>query len=128
MKSPKYGFQSAEEGKGAIGCIFSIVLLLIVIFLAFKLVPVYFNYYEFKGAFQQTVSRAGARSVQDELIVKDLISIAERNNIVLKKENVHIRRFAGQLYIDVEYSVPVNFLVLKRDLKFKIEETSFYIG
>jgi len=123
MKSLSRGFQSGEEGKVKPGCIFSIVLMAIVVFLAIKLIPVYFNNYEFKGELKQAVSRAGARAIQNEDIVRDLIATAGKNNIVLQKEKIQISRTSGQLYIAVEYSVPVNFLIMKRDLNFKLEES-----
>jgi hypothetical protein len=125
MKSLRYGFQSGEEGKGSLGCIFSIALMVIVVFVAFKLGPVYFNHYEFKGELQQVVSRAGARSVQDEVIIQDIIRTAEKSKIILKKENIQIRRLAGQLNITVEYTVPINLLVTTYNRNFKLEESSF---
>jgi len=128
MKSLNRVFKSGEEGKGTVGCIISIILVAIVIFLAVKLAPVYFNYYEFKGALQQTVSRAGAKSTVDDAIIQELIKTAENSNIALKKENIKIRRFSGQLVIEVEYSVPVSFLIMNRDLNFKLEESSFTIN
>ncbi|MDR0310958.1 MAG: DUF4845 domain-containing protein [Acidobacteriota bacterium] len=128
MKSRNYGFQSGEEGKGAIGCIIAIVLMVIVIFLGFQLGPVYFNYYEFKSDLKQEVSRVAARAINDEDIVKNLIKIAEKNNIFITKENIKIRRIAGQIAIEVEYQVPVGFIIMTRDLNFKLEGSSFTAG
>lgn len=125
MKSFSHGFKSGEEGKGALGCIFSIVLLAIVAFLALKLAPVYFNHYEFKGDLQQAVSRAGARMNTEDAIYQELIKIAETNKIPLKKENIQIRRLAGQLVIEIEYTVPIDLLFMKYDKNFKLEESSF---
>ncbi|MCL2878153.1 MAG: DUF4845 domain-containing protein [Acidobacteria bacterium] len=125
MKSIKHGFKSGEEGKGALGCIFSIILVVIVIFLAIQFAPAYFNYYGFKGDLQQAVSRAGAQAVADDVIIQELIKTAEKNSISLKKENIQIRRFSGQLYIEIKYAVPINFFIMKRDYNFKLEESSF---
>ena len=125
MKSLSSGFISGEEGKGTLGCLFSILLMAIVLFLAFKLAPVYFNHYEFKGDMKQAVSRIGVRAIAEDVIIQDLIKTAEKNNITIEKENIKIRRFSGQVYISIEYTVPVNFLIMKHDLHFELEESSF---
>ena len=126
MKS--YNFQSGEEGKGSLGCMFSLVLMVIALFLAFKLAPPYIGYYELKGELKQAVSRAAMRPSAEENTVKDLIRTAEKNKVLLKKENIKIRRFAGQLYINIEYTVPVDFIIIKRDFNFKMEESSFTLS
>jgi hypothetical protein len=125
MKFINCGFKSGEEGKGSLGCIVSIFLVIIIIFVSFKLGPPYFSHYEFKGEVKHAVSRYGARAISDENIKKDLINLAEKNKVLLKNENIQIRRFAGQLILNVEYSIPVDFLILKRDISFKVEESSF---
>jgi len=125
MKSPKHGFKFGEEGKGSLGCIFAIILMAIAIFLAFKLGPPYMNHYEFKGEMKQVVSRAGARAIPEETIKKDLISLAQKSNIALKNEDIEIRRLSGQIIIRVEYIIPLNFIIMKHDLRFQVEESSF---
>ena len=127
MKSLDRVFKSREEGKGTAGCIFALVLMLIVIFFAVKLAPPYLNRYEFKSELKQAVSRAGARAFSDENIKKDLLLLAEKNKIVLKSENIRIKHVAGQLVISVEYTIPVDFIILKHDLSFQDEESSFTI-
>ena len=124
MKSLKHGFKSGEEGKGALGCIFALFLMAVVLFLAFKLGPPYFNHYEYKGEMKQAISRFGARSIPDENIKRELVSTAAKNNIPLNNENIQIRRFAGRINIDVEYIIPVDLLIMKYNLRFKIEESS----
>ena len=53
------------------------------------------------------------------------MDLARREDIRIKKENILIDRFAGQVHIKVNYSVPVDFIVVERDLSFKIEASSF---
>ena len=125
MNMSSHGFKSREEGKGSLGCIFALFLMVVALLLAFKLGPPYKNHYEFKSDMKQAVSRAGARSMTDENIKKDLIQIAEKNMIVLKSENIQIRHMGGQVVITVEYTIPVNFLIMTKDLRFNLEESSW---
>ena len=119
------GFKPREEGKGSLGCIFALFLMVVALLLAFKLGPPFMNHYEFKSEMKQAVSRAGARAMTDENIKKDLIQTAEKNKIVLKSENIQIRHMAGQIVIAVEYTIPVNFLIMTKDLRFNLEESSW---
>lgn len=129
MKSTNHGFQSGEEGKGTVGCVVSIVLMVIAIFLGLKLGPVYYNHYNLKGDFDQEVSRAAVRGAgQKDAIIQGMLRIAKNNSIALEEKNVKVDFGAGQLKITIEYSVPVNFLIMKRDLNFKLEGKSFTAG
>jgi len=125
MNIPNHGFKSGQEGKGSLGCIFALFLMVVALLLAFKLGPPFMNHYEFKSDMKQAVARAGARAMTDENIRKDLIQTAEKNKIVLKNENIQIRHMAGQVVITVEYTIPVNFLIITKDLRFNIEESSW---
>lgn len=124
MNSAKHGFNE-DKGKVNLGCIFAIFLMAAAIFLSFKLAPPYLSHYEFKGELKQAISRAGARTVPDEAIIRDLMGIAEKNNISLKKENIKLRRLSNRVSISIEYTIPVDFLIMKRDLHFQTEESSF---
>ena len=128
MNTPKHVFKSGEEGKGSLGCIFALFLMVVALLLAFKLFPPYMNHYEFKSEMKQAVSRAGARAMTDENIKKDLIQTAEKNKIVLKSENIQIRHMAGQVVITVEYTIPINFFIMTYDRSFRIEESSWTAG
>ena len=125
MKLPKHGFKSGEEGKGSLGCIFAIVLMVLAVFLAIKLGPPYVNNYEFKNAMQQAVSRAGARSMSEEAVKKDLIELARKSGIVLDEKNIKINRTTSDVQIIVTYTVPVDFIIMKRDINFEVKESSY---
>ncbi|MBN1571108.1 MAG: hypothetical protein JXA73_24950 [Acidobacteria bacterium] len=115
----------SSEGKGMIGCMLSIALIAAAIYLGIVLVPIYYQNFNFENDIKTTASRAGARFFDNETIVKEILVLAKKNEIRVEKENVKVDRFAGQLHILVTYSVPVNFIILERDLNFKIDASSF---
>ena len=123
MKFLNHGFNSGEEGKGSIGCIFAIILMVIAIVLAVKLGPLYYNHYEFKGELKQLVSRAGARLNTNENIKRDVVTLAQKNRIFLKDDEIIIdKSVPTRVIIEIKYIVPVDFIILKRDLNFHIRE------
>jgi hypothetical protein len=124
MKSQIRRILRDSDGKGMVGCIVFIVLLGIVIFLSLKLVPVYYTNYTMESEIKIVVSRAGAHYLNDEAITVDVLDIARKNDIQIEKNNVKVRRFAGQVFVDVNYAVPVDFGILERNLNFQIKASS----
>jgi hypothetical protein len=114
-----------SEGKGLLGCLVSIVVLGVVVFLAITLGPMYYNHMNFESDVKTEVSRAAAHTLSSETMVKDILDLARRNEISLAKENIKIERYAGKVNVTVEYSVSVDLLVIERDFNFKISLSSF---
>jgi len=63
--------------------------------------------------------------MDDETIVRDLMAVAKRNDIRLKKEDIKVERFAGQIHFEVHYAVPVDFLLFSATINFHIKASSF---
>ncbi|MDR1727196.1 MAG: hypothetical protein LBT74_04605 [Acidobacteriota bacterium] len=120
-------FQSDEEGKGSTGCLLTIVLLVAIAFVSFKAGPAYYRNYALDGDLQVEVSRIGARPQPQDVVVKNLIKLGEKNNIRLTKENIKVERFAGQLVVTIDYTVPVDFIVTQRDIHFVVKGTTYAI-
>ena len=123
MKSPKQDIRPRKKGNGYFGCIFALVLMIAAIFLSIKLGPHHFNHYQFKDELKQAVTRASARSTTDDAIKKDVISAAQKCNIVLTVEDIRIdRSVRARLTVEINYAIPVNFIFAKRDVKFSAKE------
>ncbi len=114
-----------SEGKGLIGCMFMVVVIAVAIYLGIVLVPIYYANSNMESEVKTEASRAGAHFLDDEQIIKDILDVARRNEVRITRQNISIDRFAGQVHIQVLYVVPVDFVVLKRDLKFEIKSSSF---
>jgi hypothetical protein len=114
-----------SEGKGHLGCLVSILLFAAAIFVSIKLGPVYYQNFNLESEAKNVVSRAGARYMDDEAVLSQLIAIANKNELTLDKKNIKINRHANQVTIEINYSVPVDFLVFQRDVSFNISVSSF---
>ena len=114
-----------SEGKGLIGCLAALVLLGIGIYLSVTLGPVYYSNYNFESEMKTEVSRAGSHLYDDETVIRDVLDLARRNEIHIERQNIRIDRFAGQVHINVSYSVPVDFLIMQKDVSFRVSTSSF---
>ena len=114
-----------SQGKGILGCMASIFLLGAAIFLAIELGPIYYSNHDFEKDVQTEANLVGTRLLDNETVIKDILNMAANKNIRLKKENIKVERFAGQIHITVDYAVPVDYAVFKRDLNFQITVSSF---
>ena len=129
MKSTDFNTLRDSEGKGILGCIGAIVLFAAIIFVGIKLGPIYYSNYLFEEDLKTLVSRAGARYIPDDTIITEAVELAQKNHINLThenaKNNIKIERIAGLLHITVQYSVPVDFLILRRNWRFQIKLSTF---
>lgn len=114
-----------HEGKGTVGCLFFLLVAAIVIFLVVRVGPVYYANKSLEADVRTEASRAGANFLSDESIIKNVLDLARRNEIRIKRENVKLERFAGQMFITIEYSIPVDLIVTERTMNFKIKASSF---
>jgi hypothetical protein len=125
MKSNGLRILHDSEGKGVFGCMVLLVVFIAAVFIIVKLAPLYYSNYSLEAEVKTEISRAGAHSLTDETVIRDILNLAKRNEIQLKQENISIQRYAGQIHVEVNYSIPVDFLILERDINFKIKESSF---
>lgn len=114
-----------SAGKGMIGCIIFLLVIGTAIFLALRLGPLYYSNHNFKSDIETEVSRAGAKSLKNEVIVDNILATAKMYGIEISPDDITVDRFAGQVHVEVNYAVPINFALFQRGLKFHIESSSF---
>lgn len=118
-----------SEGKGIIGCMGAIILVVVILFMGIKLGPVYYSNFIFEEDVKSVVSRASSHAQNNEAITKDILALAKKNNINLTTKNAHknikIERYAGQIHVEIQYFVHVDFLVIEKNLKFEVKTSSF---
>lgn len=125
MTGPYRRILGNSEGKGSVGCLVSILLLGIMIFFCLNVGPPYFSYKSLEGDVGTEISKAGSHFYSDEILMQNLLDVARKNEVRLKRENVKIERLAGQILVSIEYSVPVDLYVVKHTFDFKIKASSF---
>ena len=82
-----------------------LLILALIVNAAWRLVPVYWQYLQFKEAVAETARFAGTRS-EDEIRDR-VLTLAERSGIPLTAEAVVVKRDPDEVWIDANYTVTV---------------------
>jgi hypothetical protein len=96
-----------QRGEGQAGCIFGLIILLIGIFIAYKLIPVKVRAAELRQTVVDEAKMAGSRS--DERILRNILRKAEELRLPVTEDSVKINRAHLNIVVDVNYVVPVPF-------------------
>jgi len=127
MRSKGNGIHLLEncEGKGLLGCLFVIVLLGAMAFFAVQAGPPYFAFRGLEGDVKAEISRAGAHLYTDEVIVKNIMDLAKKNDVPIKTKDIKLDRVAGQIQVEIHYTVPVDFILFEHTFSYDIRAASF---
>lgn len=109
-----------ERGGANIKAILTIVVCVIVVFALFKTVPHFVNNYELED-FCKTEARFLSYGQRKEEDVKDAIWKQIRAlDIPVRKEDIRIRKDGRRVWINFDYSIPVEFPGYTHVLNFSI--------
>ena len=114
-----------QSGKGLVGCVFFLLIFAVLGYAAIILCPIYYENYSLETELRTVSARAGANFFSDLQITKEVMDLAKRHEIKLKKEDVQIERMAGQVIIHVYYVARADFGFFVKELEFNVEESSF---
>jgi hypothetical protein len=96
-----------SRGEGNLGCIFWAIVLVLVVVVAFKVVPVRIRSAEL---YDFMVDQAGyATHVPAESIQKRILSKARELDLPLDKDHLRVERVGDNIRMDATYTVPVEF-------------------
>ncbi|MEO8378392.1 MAG: hypothetical protein ABI779_01890 [Acidobacteriota bacterium] len=97
----------SQRGEGRLGCLFGIVVLIAAGLAAYRLIPV-----KVKTAdLRETVVSEGrsAGSHNDGRIHQNILRHATELELPVTAEQIKVRRANSYIYIDVDYTVPIEF-------------------
>ena len=112
-----------SAGMSALGVIFTIAVLAVIVLLAFKTVPVYLEYFNVASSVNSLredpdLVRRGKAEIRERLMRRLQINDVTR----VKREHIHISRYQDGIRINVAYEVRVP-LVGNVDLLFTFNKT-----
>ncbi len=96
-----------QRGEGQFGCLVGLALVLIGLFIAYKIVPVKIRAAELRQEVVDQAKSAGMRG--DDKILAAILKRAEDNKLPVTAENVSIHRSQNAISVDVDYTVPIAF-------------------
>lgn len=113
-----------QQGRSAVGCLFSLALTVVFIYIAYQVIPVYYHASEFQTAVEQEVGRAAAKYVGDDILRKNIMNLAAVHQIPLLDDDLQVVRASSQLAVDVKYSVKVTFPMYSHVFSFQFRARS----
>lgn len=109
----------AQRGGGGLKAILYTLILLIVVYVCFKIVPPYVNEYQLNDKMQEQARYAVVNRYSDEQIRDNIYKVVQDLDIeAIKKEDIKVVATQQLVRISVNYSVPVDFMVYSTELHF----------
>ncbi len=120
----------SERGAGRIGCLVSLVLILVFLFLSFKVAPVYLDKLDFEDGLARIASRAGVESWPPKTVKERVIDLARSKDFEVTPEDVQVTaplRFqpVPEIKIDVRYRRQVELPGYVHVFHFESKASSF---
>ena len=107
-----------ERGEGRLKGLLYLAFLVIAVFVAFKVVPLYVADYELKDKMTEQAKFAIVNRYTEEQIRENIYHTIQDLDIPAKRDDVKVANTNHGIEISVNYTVPVDFLVYKTDLSF----------
>lgn len=118
MRRQSKTFRSGEHGEGRLKAFIYTAILVIGVYLAFKLVPLYVAQYQLKDKMEEQARFAVVNRYSDDQIRDNLFRVIQDLDIPAKREDIKVASTNHGISISVAYTVPVDLLVYKTDLNF----------
>lgn len=96
-------FNQKGEGKG--GLLFGLLFLFVVVYGAWKFIPVMVHVYAYEDRVQEECKYIRGRTL--EQLEKDLVYHAQMEYLPVTEENIEINQIGKQLRVNVDYTVPI---------------------
>jgi len=106
------------SGKGRLGCLFSLLIVVALGYFGYKFIPPYMGHYEFKDALDQIAAYRAARPAEKRAIQDEVMAKAKELGIPLKREDIKVRQEEEKVYITVKYTVPIDLPTQVYELNF----------
>jgi hypothetical protein len=108
----------AEWGEGKLKAILFTVILVLLVYSAFKIVPVYVQNYQLTDKMQETARFAVVNRYNEEQIRDTIFKEIQSLEIPAKREDIKVSSSQSIVRISVDYSVPVDLFFYHMDLHF----------
>ncbi len=107
-----------QRGAGHLKAIIFTLILISGVYVAFKVVPILVNEYEFQDGMQTIARFASVNRDPSDKIRAEILKEAEKDEVPIEANDIKIQGNAGNVRIDVDYSVTVDLSVYQWTLNF----------
>ena len=107
-----------ERGAGKFGTIVGLIILIAAIVFAWGFIPVRVKVYQLKDSSEQFVRKLGTGQIQKpEVVIREVLQEAENLELPVKEKHIRVFDDHRSWYIELKYSVPLDFIVMKHEWK-----------
>ena len=107
-----------ERGEGKLKAIIYTLILVLGVYVAIKIVPVYVAEYQLKDKMTEQARFAVVNRYTEEQIRDIMFKVVQDLDIPAKREDIKVTNTGRGLNISLSYTVPVDLMVYKTDLTF----------
>lgn len=108
----------SQQGAGNLKGLLYLAFLIVAVFVAIKVVPLYVADYELKDKMSEQAKFAVVNRYTDEQIKDNIFHTIQDLDIPATRDDVKVAATNHGIEISVNYTVPVDFFVYKTDLSF----------
>lgn len=113
-----------SRGASTLGCLFSLLVVVAVLYFGVNVGAPYLRYYRFRDAMQQEIRFAERKT--DSEILSTLRRKADSLALPGPAQRINVRRTPNRIVIWTEYSETIDFPFVSRDIAFRpVAERSF---
>ena len=110
--------RQSERGEGKLKPILTTVIIVLVIYSAWKIIPAYVNDYQLSDKMQEQARFAVVNRYSEEQIRDNVYKQAQDLDIPAKREDIKIVATNAVVRISLQYTVPVDLLMYHMELHF----------
>jgi len=107
-----------ESGKGHLKAIIWTMILAAFIYSAAMVLPVLINEYQFQDTLQDIARFASVNRRNNEQVKQAVLAEAQKEDLPVEAEDIKVEGNAGNIHINVDYSVTVDLKVYQWTLNF----------
>jgi cell division protein FtsL len=107
-----------QTGGGTFKAVFYTAILVVAVFVAFKVVPAYVADYQLKDKMTEQATFAVVNHYTDDQIKDNIFKTMQDLDIPATRDDVKVQNTHTGIEISVNYTVPVDLMVYKTNLNF----------
>ena len=110
--------RNGERGAGHLKAVVWTTILVAFIYVSAIVLPVLINEYQFQDSIQDIARFASVNRKSSEQIQKAVLDEAEKEDLPVEADDIKVQSNAGNIHINVDYSVTVDLKVYQWTLNF----------
>jgi hypothetical protein len=118
LNSGRHGGNRGERGEGNLKAIVYILILIVGVYVAIKVVPIYVAEYQLKDKMNEQARFAVVNRYSEDQIRDLIFKVVQDLDIPAKREDIKVTNTGRGLNINLTYTVPVDLTFYKTELTF----------